>query len=82
LISIFVDFLVDRSGFFVTKKSLECTHVIIRMVMCVFELVNVSDARKVLFIDVFLYLKRTHAFKKTFVRFIDFHNLNLLNTIP
>ena len=50
------------------------------MVVSVLELMNVSDAREVLFVDVSLYLKRTQSFKKSFIRFIDFHNLNLLNT--
>ena len=81
LICIFVDFLVDRGGFVSTKKSLECADVVIGMVVSVLELVDVPDARKVLFIDVFLHLKRTHPLKNSLIRFIDFHNLNLLNTI-
>ena len=51
----------------------------VRVVMSVLELMDVANLGKILAITGNIFLKTTNSFEYTFVRFINFHKLQLYN---
>jgi hypothetical protein len=58
---------------FSAEESFERGNIVVVMIMSEFELMDVSDSRKILFIDVLLLLEFAHASEDAFIWFIYFH---------